>query len=45
MREYLCCPQRDLEEVLKSLKKEMMATEMVVANRERAQAELNKVGL
>lgn len=41
-----CCRhQSDLEEVQKSLKKEMMAAELVYASREKAQAELKKVGL
>lgn len=42
---YLCCPQRDLEELQRLLKNEIMATEMIFANREQAQAELKKVGL
>lgn len=41
----LDCPQGDLEEVQRLLKNEMMATEMTWAVREKAQAELKKVGL
>lgn len=42
---YSDCLQGDLEEVQRLLKKEMMATELVCASREKVQAELKKVGL
>ncbi len=42
---YAACPQRELDEVQKLLKKEMMAAELACASREKAEAELSEVSL